>query len=206
MTETTGTEEDLPQHRPFDDGGPDDVDDSQDARPPSKLRSAIEWVGIVAGALVVALVIKTFLLQAFFIPSASMEPTLRIDDRVLVNKLSYQVHAVNRGDVIVFRSPPNEGGAVKDLIKRVIATPGETVEGHDGHVYIGGRLLREPYLQPTVVTSTFAPMKIPAGHYWMMGDNRPWSKDSRVFGPISRSLMIGRAFVRVWPINSVNFL
>src|SRR5437870_6512732 len=111
----------------------------------SALRSAVEWVAIVVAALVAALVIKAFVIQAFYIPSASMEPTLKIGDRVLVNKLSYDFHDVNRGDIVVFNSPPGEDNpAVKDLIKRVIGLPGETVEGRDGRVYINGSPLKEP--------------------------------------------------------------
>src|SRR3954451_7723473 len=91
---------------------------------PSTLRNAVEWVVIAGGALLVAFVIKTFLLQAFYIPSLSMAPTLKINDRVLVNKLSYDLHPIHRGDVVVFESPPNDGSATKDLIKRVVGLPG----------------------------------------------------------------------------------
>ena len=94
--------------------------------PPDRVRSIVEWVAVVVGALVVALVVKTFLFQAFYIPSASMEPTLEEGDRVLVNKLSYDLHDVNRGDIVVFEPPPDEVGpdGIKDLIKRVIGLPG----------------------------------------------------------------------------------
>ena len=105
-------------------------------------RSAIEWVAVIVGALVVALVVKTFLVQAFYIPSESMVPTLEVGDRVLVNKLSYRSGDISRGDVVVFARPGGAGAdGIKDLIKRVIALPGETVEGHDDHVYINGKLL-----------------------------------------------------------------
>src|SRR5690242_7925604 len=102
-------------------------------------RQAIEWVVLVVVALVVAFLIKTFLFQAFYIPSESMVPTLKTHDRVLVNKLSYKLHPVHRGDIVVFTKPKDEPNNIKDLIKRVIALPGETVSGHDGHVYINGR-------------------------------------------------------------------
>jgi signal peptidase I len=173
----------------------------------SGLRGAVEWVVILIGALVVALVVKTFLLQAFYIPSASMEPTLKIGDRVLVNKLSYDFHDVNRGDIVVFSSPPGEDNPeVKDLIKRVIGLPGETVEGHDGRVYINGNPLKEPYLPAGTTTSAFAPEKIPPNHLWVMGDNRSNSKDSRFFHTISENLVVGRAFIRVWPITTIGLL
>lgn len=172
----------------------------------SGLRNALEWVVIAGGALVVALIIKTFLLQAFYIPSLSMASTLKVNDRVVVNKLSYDLHDINRGDVVVFESPPNEGSRTIDLIKRVIALPGEAVEAHDGRIYINGTVLDEPYLGPDVQTSPFEKLTIPPHQYWVMGDNRPNSRDSRFFGTISESLVIGRAFVRVWPFSHLGVL
>ena len=167
----------------------------------------MEWIVIVAAALITALLIKTFLLQAFYIPSASMDPTLKIHDRVLVNKLSYHFHEVHRGDIVVFKRPPGEHDVnIKDLIKRVVALPGETVEGRDGHVLIDGRILHEPYVPPNTTTDNFGPTKIAKNHYWVMGDNRTNSKDSRVFGPIARSLIVGRAFIRVWPLSKISLL
>jgi signal peptidase I len=178
-----------------------------EAKPkPSALRNAVEWVVIAGGALLVAFVIKTFLLQAFYIPSLSMAPTLKINDRVLVNKLSYDLHPIHRGDVVVFLSPPNEGADTKDLIKRVIGLPGETVESREGHIVINGQVLNEPYLDADVITGPLEKITIPAGHYWVMGDNRANSRDSRFFGPIAKSLIVGRAFVRIWPVTALNLL
>jgi signal peptidase I len=173
----------------------------------SGIRGAVEWVVILVGALLVALVVKTFLLQAFYIPSGSMEPTLMIGDRVLVNKVSYDFHDVRRGDIVVFRTPPGEDNAtIKDLIKRVIGLPGDTVEGHDGRVYINGNPLKEPYLPAGTTTSSFPAEKIGAGRLWVMGDNRSNSKDSRYFHTISTNLVVGRAFVKVWPLSQVGLL
>ena len=112
-------------------------------------------------ALIIALLIKTFLFQAFYIPSESMVPTLKIHDRVLVNKLSYQLHSVHRGDIVVFKAPAGSDPGIDDLVKRVIGLPGETVSGHGGHVYINGKQLNEPYLPKGMYTSDFAPVKIP---------------------------------------------
>src|SRR5207245_6191336 len=134
------------------------VDDNPPPAPPASgrrvsgsLRSAIEWTLIVVGALVVALIVKATVLQAFYIPSESMTPTLKVGDRVLVNKLSYHVHAVHRGDVVVFKRPPKEEDPnVRDLIKRVIGLPRETIETRDGIVYIDGRRLDEPYVHGEV--------------------------------------------------------
>jgi signal peptidase I len=187
----------LPGRRPVD----------ADERRRSGVRSAVEWVLIVVAALLTALVIKTFLLQAFYIPSDSMNPTLVQHDRVLVNKLSYHFHDVHRGDVVVFERPPAEADPkIKDLIKRVVALPGETVEGRDGEVLIDGRALHEPYVPKGVQTTDFPAQRIPKGRYWVMGDNRNNSKDSRVFGPIPRSLIVGRAFIRVWPLSKISLL
>jgi signal peptidase I len=167
-------------------------------------RNLVEWVVVVGGALLVAFVVKTFLLQAFYIPSPSMTPTLRVDDRVLVNKLSYDLHDVHRGDIVVFKSPPSS--PEKDLIKRVVGLPGETVEGRDGHVVVNGEALEESYLPEGVQTGPFGPVTVSPDHYWVMGDNRSNSSDSRVFGVIAESSIIGRAFVKVWPIGSFRLL
>ena len=183
----------------------DDVDEDES----NWVKNAAEWAGILLLALVAAFIIKTFLLQAFFIPSESMDPTLKIGDRVLVNKLSYKLHDIHRGDIVVFERPPAEKGgdpAIKDLIKRVIALPGEKVEGRDGHIYIDDKQLNEPYLSGGVVTGAFPSQVVPEGSYWVMGDNRPRSKDSRIFGPIGEDLIVGRAFIRVWPIPKLHLL
>jgi signal peptidase I len=177
------------------------------ARRRSPVRSVLEWVAVIGGALVVALVIRTFLFQAFYIPSESMVPTLQEADRVLVNKLSYDLHGVNRGDIVVFERPPSEPDTgVPDLIKRVIATGGETVEGRDGRVWIDGQPLREPYLPDGVTTAPFEPVEVPEDHVFVMGDNRSNSRDSRVFGAVDEELIVGRAFVRVWPVTRLGLL
>ena len=197
-----------------------DVDD--DEKPTSALdrqiRTILEWVAVAVGALAVALIIKTFLLQAFYIPSGSMETTLTRGDRVLVNKLSYDVHDVNRGDVIVFGKPPGEGGDIDDLIKRVIGLPGETVTFRDGSIFIDGVGLDEPYLEPDVLNLAKTPIPncvntavadsctIPADRVFVMGDNREASRDSRFFGPIEENTIVGRAFLKVWPLSDLGFL
>ncbi len=186
-------------------------------------RQGIEWFGLVIGAIVLALVIRGTLFQAFYIPSPSMVPTLKVNDRILVNKMSYRLHAVHRGDIVVFSAPPGERTEnIKDLVKRVIGLPGETVEARNNHVYITeagqttGHELLEPYVQTTAEcpSDTQSPVAgrsltkkvIPAGYYWVMGDNRCASEDSRAFGPIKKSAIIGRAFVRIWPLTRIKFL
>ena len=179
-------------------------------RPSSPLKGALEWVAIIGGALLVALIIKATAVQAFYIPSESMVPTLKIGDRVLVNKLSYSgplSHDINRGDIVVFERPPNESDPrVKDLIKRVIGLPGEELSGHDGQVFVNGAALDEPYLVDRHPDVDFEPIQVPTEHVWVMGDNRPNSRDSRFFGPIDDDLIVGRAFIRVWPLSSVSLL
>jgi signal peptidase I len=182
-------------------------------------RTIIEWAILIGSALLIAILIKTFLFQAFYIPSESMKPTLNVGDRVLVNKLSYRLHDVHRGDIVVFSTPPkakDANGTIQDLVKRVIGLPGESFSTHDGGVYINGRPLKEPYLQKGVQTCApnttasgcgdVTATTIPAGDVLVLGDNRPASKDSRFFGPIKESSIVGRVFVRIWPLNDLGFL
>jgi len=176
----------------------------------------VEWVLVIVGAILLALVVKVFLLQAFYIPSLSMYPTLREGDRVLVNKLSYRLHDVNRGDVIVFERPASETSSnIPDLIKRVVGLPGESISFIDGAVYVDGKRLDESYLSDGTVTSsanapnkctTEAPCVVPSGQVWVMGDNRSDSKDSRYFGSVDQSTIVGRAFVTVWPLGRFGLL
>ena len=173
----------------------------------SATRSLVEWTLVIGGALALALLIRTFAIQTFKIPSESMQSTLLVKDRVLVNKLSYRVHDIHRGDVIVFTRPPKETNTdIKDLIKRVVGLPGESVEGRDGHILIDGRTLTEPYLDPGKATTDFAPVTIPAGSLFVMGDNRDHSQDSRFFGPIEQRTVVGRAFLRIWPFGRLGWL
>ncbi|MEL0000185.1 MAG: signal peptidase I [Acidimicrobiaceae bacterium] len=185
----------------------------------SSLRSMIEWVAVAVGALAVALLIKAFLLQAFYIPSESMTDTLNVDDRVLVSKLSYRIGDVDRGDIIVFEKPPAAPGSITDFITRVVALPGETITFVDGDVFIDGQLLNEPYLDSdtranagTIVsegcTNTPAADRctLAEGWYFVLGDNRDNSTDSRSFGPIEQDAIIGRAFLKVWPLSDLSFL
>jgi signal peptidase I len=195
-----------------------DVAAAEPAKSSSTRKTVIEWVVLVGAALVIALIVKAFLFQAFYIPSDSMVPTLKTNDRVIVNKLSYKLHPVHRGDIVVFKTPKGPDGkpidpTIKDLIKRVIALPGETVSAEGGQVYIDGHPLVENYLPSGTVTdcSRFTPNcfpkePLPADEYWVMGDNRQGSRDSRYFGPISKDDIVGRAFVRVWPVTRLGFL
>lgn len=170
---------------------------------PSPLRNALEWTAVIVGAVLIALLVRNFVVQSFKIPSGSMQPTLIEGDRVLVNRLSYRLHDINRGDVVVFSRPdtaPASPGEPEDLIKRVIALPGETVEAHDGKVYVDHKALDEPYLlDGTTTTNLDEPVKVPEGELFVMGDNRGNSSDSRFIGPIPEDSVVGRAFAIIWP-------
>ena len=180
-------------------------------------------------AFLIAFTVKSTVAQAFFIPSESMVPTLEVGDRVLVSRLSYKLHEPRRGDVVVFSSPfEDENGedkeslptrvvhgllesvglrqpSTEDFIKRVIALPGETVEGRDGRIFVDGKVLDEPYLTDRTIDG-FEPKKVPEGMLWVMGDNRGHSSDSRVFGTIDEDDVVGRAIVRIWPLPRLGFL
>ncbi len=175
--------------------------------PPKERRQGLEWIVLVVASLAVALIVRAFLIQAFYIPSESMLPTLHKDDRVLVNKLSYRLHNVHRGDVIVFKAPPGASTSeVKDLIKRVVGLPGETIEGRAGEIYIDGKPLAEPYLPEEVRSREFPAEKVPPHAFWVLGDNRQDSKDSTFFKSIDEDTIIGRAFVRIWPLDDLGLL
>jgi signal peptidase I len=183
---------------------------------------------LVVVAFVLALLIKTFLVQAFYIPSGSMEDTLTRDDRVLVNRVVYRLHPPRRGDVIVFSDPNAETdrgalsafwdwlvsgfglpGGEEDFIKRVIGLPGETVEIKDCVVHVDGTALREPYVSPAnnQVQCEYGPVQVPPESLLVLGDNRDHSGDSRFgLGFIPLDKVIGRAFVVLWPPSRIGWL
>jgi signal peptidase I len=179
------------------------------ARRPGKW--LIEWLVVLVVALVLAICVRVFVAQMFYIPSGSMLPTLQIGDRIVVDKLSYHLHGVDRGDVVVFRRPPLEQVDYADLVKRVIGLPGDTVGSVAGKVYVNGRPLNEPWLSnslpvtsPSPLPNAFSlshPYTVPAGEYFVMGDNRTNSEDSRYFGPIPGNLIVGKMAFKVWPLD-----
>ena len=177
-----------------------------------------EWVTVLVVALVIAITVRSLILQQFYISGPSMETTMFQDNRVLVNKLSYRLHDIHRGDVVVFDRVTVDGEVVQhdDLIKRVIGLSGETISIKDCQVFVDGKLLAEPYLndydlaQSSVDDRCRVPMMdetlIPEDHLFVMGDNRPQSFDSRMFGSIEQNLVVGRAFVIIWPFGEAKFL
>jgi len=200
----------------------------------SPVGSAIEFVGILVVAIGLALVIQAFLVKPFKIPSESMVPTLAIGQRVLVNRLGTRFSDPSIGDVVVFHPPagadddqltgvpgsmcgvvPKDGEScsrptreVSD--KRVVAGPGDTIAVVDGHAVRNGRRQAEPFVQETCPTGAARDfpkaIRVPAGHWFMMGDNRQCSEDSRFWGPVPTASLIGRAFATYWPPKRIGTL
>jgi signal peptidase I len=191
---------------------------------PHGLRVAIDWIVTIVGAVLIVLVVKAYVVNPYRIPSSSMEPSLhcarpaaaceaRFSDRVLANRFIYHLRDPRRGEIVVFQTPPEARarcGAGGTFVKRIIGLPGETIEVKlvrgDGVVYINGRLLQEPYVRPDRRTqsSVTAPTTIPPGEYFMMGDNRAQSCDSRVWGSVPRKNLIGKVFATYWPPNRIS--
>lgn len=177
-----------------------------------------DWFLVVVLALGAALLVRVYVLQQFYISGPSMETTLFGNNRVLVNKLSYRLHDIHRGDVVVFDRVTTSDGTVShdDLIKRVIALPGDTIEIKNCIVIVNSKPTVEPYLDKDVLDITepvnrcrvanMPVQTVPERKIFVMGDNRSESFDSRSFGPISKSLIVGRAFAIVWPFNRISTL
>ena len=175
------------------------------------LKQIFEWIVVIAIALIVAMLVRLFLLQQFYISGPSMETTMFSDNRVLVSKLAYKIGDIDRGDVVVFDRATMNGSQIEhdDLIKRVIGLGGESIEIRDCSVYIDGTKLNEPYLPSRDIglanlsdrcgVVSMPLTTIENDEVFLVGDNRPQSFDSRMFGPIKKDLIIGQAFVLMWP-------
>ncbi len=204
MTDQLGDEPDTPLERVqprdlLDDG----VSNRQ--QPKKKMNPLVEWLVVVAVAITSALLVRAYVVQQFAVEGESMLSTLQDGDRVLVNRLSYRLHDPRRGDVVVLKR--FDGNATeRDLIKRVIGLPGETVEVRSCVVYIDDQELKEPYLDPAIQQrdgcgSDQAPIQVPEDSVFVLGDHRGKSSDSRAFGPVADDFLIGRAFVIIWPVG-----
>lgn len=174
-------------------------------------------------ALAVAVIIKTFLIQPFYVPSESMLPTIEVNDRVMISKLNYQFADPQRGDIVVFISPFNDEidneslldsvvrhvleavgirtASADDLIKRVVAVGGDTVEVKGGYLFVNGLQVDEPYLTSPGLMPDFAAVVVPPESVFVMGDNRAVSYDSRKFGAIPEEDLLGEAVIRIWPLS-----
>jgi signal peptidase I len=182
------------------------------ARRRRRRRVYIEWLVVAAAALAAAFLLRVFVVQQFAVDGDSMLGTLHSGDRVIVNKLSYRLHDPRHGDIVVLEDVKQKL-EVRDLIKRVIALPGETIEYRDCQLFINGQRMIEPYLDPDLVRTDHcgdsqAPVEVEPGHVFVMGDNRSASLDSRtpIIGQIAYDDLIGRAFVVVWPTSRWRWL
>jgi signal peptidase I len=186
-------------------------------RLPRPWRIAIDWIVTIAGAILIVLAIKAWVVNPYRIPSSSMEPTLhcgkpqpgclaRFSDRVLANRFIYHFRDPERGEIVVFNTPAaakERCGAGGTFVKRIIGLPGEVVRQRDGVIYIDGKRLREPYVKDRDFET--GRWVVPPGHYFMMGDNRPQSCDSRRWGSVPRDNLIGPVFFVYWPPNRIGF-
>jgi signal peptidase I len=199
--------------------------------PPAKSghRSLLELVLIVAAALAFALVIQAVLVKPYRIPSESMEPTLDVGERVLVSRVNYHVSDPDRGDIVVFHPPAGAEGnrcgivhppdqpcprptpqeADVNFIKRIVAVPGDTLSIRNGHAVVNGKVQKDSFTRPCAGVGQCSyprAIKIPPDHFFMMGDNRGESDDSRFWGPIPKKSIIGQAFFTYWPVKRVGLL
>lgn len=168
--------------------------------PQSSLRRELRtWARDVAFALALALVIIVFLYQPVKVEGTSMAPLLSDEERIFINKYVYRFEPIHRGDVIVFWYPLDR---TKSFIKRVVGLPGETLEIRDGELYVNGKQIHEAYVPPRYFDdSNYGPIKIPADQYFVMGDHRDSSNDSRIFGPVARKYIYGQAVFAYWPFD-----
>jgi signal peptidase I len=168
------------------------------SRDRSLLGMVVEIVVIVAAAFAIAMLVQFFLFKPFTIHQVSMQPTLVEGDRILLNRVVYHFREPRSGDVVVFHSPVNDK---EDLVKRIVAVAGDRVAVHGGALYVNGVAQKEPYLREQIIEGDYPEIVIPAGRVFVMGDNRNNSGDSRLFGPLEKSRIIGEAFVVYWPIR-----
>jgi signal peptidase I len=184
------------------------TEDAPEASRPRRRRSTrswiIEWGAIIVVAVLVAFVVRTYIVQTFYIPSGSMEPTLQVGDRILVSKLSTEFGSVHIGDILVFKRPPKEncGGApVPFLVKRVIGLPGDHLTSKGNTIYVNGKVLDQTWSYYNPVSPAIGNVVVPKNTYFMMGDNHGDSCDSRYWGPLPANLVVGKAVLRIWPLS-----
>jgi signal peptidase I len=173
----------------------------------SKRRAFTEWFIVLVVAVTFSFLVRTFVVQEYSIPSGSMKPTLYIGNRILVNKLSVDFGTINVGDIVVFKAPPAVatlcGDALADLVKRVIGVPGDVLSTKGNTIYVDGKKLHQKWSHfPSLgADGAIHDFTVPAGHYFMMGDNHADSCDSRTWGTVPRSDIIGKVFLKIWPLS-----
>lgn len=197
----------------------------QQGEPVSIWRSILELVAILFIAVVIAIMLQSFVIKPVMVISGSMSPTIKVGDRLFTDRVTYYFRKPRRGDIVVWRYPPGDPKSLNTnnlfywpfeqigetlhlthqtgsppFVKRVIATEGETIELKRGLLYINGQRVNEPYIVRDY--SDYGPYKVPKGKLFVMGDNRPNSRDSRAFAPVPVRAVIGRAFLKWWPVSS----
>jgi signal peptidase I len=176
----------------------------------SRTRTLLEWVGIIVAAVLVSLLVRAYVFQTYYVPSGSMEPTLMIGDHIGVSKLSVTFGTIHRGDIVVFKAPAAVaracGDNYTDLVKRVIGLPGDQLTSKGNTIYVNGKALKQPWSHMEPIVTAIGHVTVPANHYFMMGDNEPGSCDSRMWGTVPRSAIIGKAILRIWPLSRFAFL
>jgi len=183
---------------------PGDASANSPSAAPAPARSALRheirvWIRDLLIAIGLALVIIVFLYQPVKVEGTSMAPLLSDQERIFINKFVYRFEPIERGDVVVFWYPLDRS---KSFIKRVLALPGETIEIRRGAVYVNGQMVPEPYVPPQYADVTdFGPVRVPQGSFFVMGDHRISSNDSRVFGPVASQYIYGRAVFAYWPVD-----
>jgi len=182
----------------------DNSDQGQLAEKKVKGKSAImEIIESVAIAVFLAVLIRTFVFQPFYIPSESMVPSLLVGDRIIVSKLNYHFSEPQRGDVMVFKFPLDP---TRDFVKRTIGVGGENIAIRNSKLYVNGQVVQEDYLPEGLAFADFGPVEVPRGSYYMMGDNRNNSDDSRVWGAMPEENIVGQAVLIYWPLNRIRLL
>lgn len=168
------------------------------------LRALRSWVRDLFFSISISLFIILFVYQPVKVEGGSMEPGLQDQERIFINKLAYRLGDIERGDIVVFHYPRDPR---KSFIKRVIGLPGDRVRVFDGHVYLNGRLMQEPYVPEEFLDSRAYPeVKVPPDSYYVLGDHRSMSNDSRDIGPVARSYIYGKAVFSYWPMEKVGLL
>ncbi|HUD68833.1 MAG TPA: signal peptidase I [Acidimicrobiales bacterium] len=175
---------------------------------PRRARSSawlmLEWLGVISVALLLAVGVRAYVIQTFYIPSGSMEPTLNVGDRILVFKLAYDFASPAIGDVVVFRAPPSEhcgDPSITDLVKRIVGVPGDRMSSSGNEILVNGKPLVQDWPHVVDLIYPISPRTIPPNDYFVMGDNHPASCDSRVWGYVPRADIIGKVVLKIWPLS-----
>jgi signal peptidase I len=175
----------------------------------SRKRALTEWIVILIVAVLVSLIMRTFVFETYYVPSGSMYPTLQIGDRIIVDKLSVDFGTIHQGDIVVFKAPKKVaiacGDDVADLVKRVIGLPGDILTSKGNTIYDNGKAVNEKWTHTEPLGTAIGRIRVPAGDYFMIGDNHAPSCDSRAWGFVPRSSIIGKVFLRIWPLSRIHW-